>query len=133
MSPEESSGADYGRGVPAPANGTLARGFAMAKIIASTPQRMALQSGSTTLILDKDAGKAVLRRKLLFWPLKPLETPLSDVSGVTVDAAVDRASGVEVCSTMLVQASGAAWALASRDKAEAESAAAAMRGFLGID
>ncbi|MBM3530413.1 MAG: hypothetical protein FJX62_20205 [Alphaproteobacteria bacterium] len=104
----------------------------MAKIIASTPQRLALQSGSTTLILDKDAGTAVLRRKLLFWPLKPVEAQLSQVTGVTVDAAVDRASGVEVCNTMLVQSSGAAWALAARDKAEAESAAAAMRGFLGL-
>jgi hypothetical protein len=104
----------------------------MAKIIASTPQRLALQSGSTTLMLDKDAGKAVLRRKILFWPLKPLETQLADIKDVTVDAAVDRASGVEICNTMVVQASGAAWALPARDKAEAEQAASAMRGFLGL-
>jgi hypothetical protein len=43
-----------------------------------------------------------LQRKLLIWRLKPIEAPLSDVSDVTVDTAVDRASGVEVCHTMLV-------------------------------
>jgi hypothetical protein len=63
----------------------------------NTPRQMVLKSGSTTLTLDKDAGKATLQRKLLIWRLKPIEAPLSDVSDVTVDTAVDRASGVEVC------------------------------------
>ena len=38
----------------------------MAKIVESTPQRMVLQSGSTTLTLDKSADKATMQRKLLF-------------------------------------------------------------------
>ena len=50
----------------------------MAKIIASTPQRLVLQSGSTTLALDRDAGKVSLQRRLLFWRLKPIEAPLSE-------------------------------------------------------
>ncbi len=104
----------------------------MAKITESTPQRLMLQSGSTTLTLDRDAGKATLQRKLLFWALKPMDAPLSEVAGVTVDAAVDRASGVEVCNTMLVMRSGAAWALAAADKKDADAAAVAMRGFLGL-
>ena len=49
--------------------------------------------------LDKDAGKVSLQRKVLFWRLKPVEAPLSDVSDIKVDTAVDRASGVEVCHT----------------------------------
>jgi hypothetical protein len=104
----------------------------MVKIIASTPQHMALQSGSTTLMLDKNAGRATLQRKLLFWSRKPLEAPLSDVKEITVDRAVDRASGVEVCNTMLVTGGGTAWALPAADKADAEKAAEAMRGFLGL-
>ena len=76
-----------------------------------TPRQLVLKSGSTTLTLDKDAGKATLQRKLLIWRLKPIEAPLSDVSEVTVDTAVDRASGVEVCHTMLVRRTGEAWAL----------------------
>lgn len=105
----------------------------MAKIVASTPKRMALQAGSTTLMLDKDAGKATLQRRTLFWSHKPLETPLADVKDVTVDADLDRASGVEICNTMLVTRAGTAWALPASDKADAERTAAAMRGFLGLN
>jgi hypothetical protein len=102
----------------------------MAKIIASTPQRLVLQSGSTTLALDRDAGKVSLQRKLLFWSLKPIEAPLSKVKEIAVDVAVDRASGVEVCNTMLVMDESAAWALPASDKKDAEVTAGAMREFL---
>ena len=61
--------------------------------------------------LDKDAGKVSLQRKVLFWRLKPVEAPLSDVSDIKVDTAVDRASGVEVCHTVLIRHTGEAWAL----------------------
>ena len=104
----------------------------MAKIVESTPQRMVLQSGSTTLTLDKSAGKATMQRKLLFWNLKPIEARLSDVASFEVDAGVDRASGIEVCNTMLVTRSGAAWALPAADRKDAETTAVAMRGFLGL-
>lgn len=82
------------------------------------------------MTLDKDAGKATLQRKLLIWRLKPIEAPLSDVSEVTVDTAVDRASGVEVCHTMLVRRTGEAWALPAADKKDAEINASAIRDFL---
>jgi hypothetical protein len=67
-----------------------------------TSHRLVLKSGSTTLTLDKTADKAILQRKLLLWGLKPVEAPLSEISDITIDAAVDRASGVEVCHTMLI-------------------------------
>ena len=95
-----------------------------------TPQRLVIRSGSTTLTLSKEAGKAILQRKLLFWKLRPAEVPLSDVADVTVDATVDRASGVEICSTMLVMRSGAGWALPCSDKKDAEATADAIRDFL---
>jgi hypothetical protein len=104
----------------------------MAKIVESTSQRMVLQSGSTTLTLDKTAGKAVMNRKLLFWALKPMETPLGEVTEITVDAGIDRASGIDVCNTMLVTRAGAAWALPAADKKDAEQTALSMRGFLGL-
>jgi hypothetical protein len=97
-----------------------------------TPERLILKSGSTTLTLSKEAGKASLQRKLLFWSLKPTEAPLSDISDVTVDAAVDRASGVEVCSTMLVMRTGAAWAFPAADRKDAQASADAARRFLGL-
>jgi hypothetical protein len=37
----------------------------------NTPRQLVLKSGSTTLPL-KDAGKAILQRKLLIWRLKPI-------------------------------------------------------------
>jgi hypothetical protein len=97
-----------------------------------TPERLVLKSGSTTLTLSKDTGKAVLQRKLLFWSLKPTEAPLSDISDVTIDAAVDRASGVEVCSTMLIMRTGAGWAFPAADKKDAQASADAARQFLGL-
>ena len=104
----------------------------MAKTIESSPRRLVLQSGSTTLVLDKDAGTAVLQRKLLFWSLKPQQMPLADVKETAVDAGVDRASGIEVCNTMLVTHAGSAWALGAADKKDAEATAATIRDFLGL-
>jgi hypothetical protein len=104
----------------------------MARIVESAPQRMTLQSGSTTLILDKDAAKATMQRKLLFWSLKPTETPLAEVAEIAVDAGVDRASGIEVCNTLLVTRAGAAWALPAADRKDAEATAVAIRDFLGL-
>lgn len=89
-----------------------------------------LRSGGTTLTLDRSDGKAVMQRKFLFVKMKPAEMALSDIADVTLDIGVDRASGVEVCNTMLIRRDGAAWALPAADKADAEKSAAAMRDFL---
>jgi hypothetical protein len=97
-----------------------------------SPQRLVLKSGSTTLTLNQEAGTAVLQRKLLFWNLKPAEAPLSDITDVTIDAGMDRASGVEVCNTMLVLRTGAGWAFPASDKKDAQASADAIRGFLGL-
>jgi hypothetical protein len=101
-------------------------------VIENTPQRLVLKSGSTTLSLDKASGKATMQRKMLWWKLKPVEAPLSEVADVTVDAAVDRASGVEICHTMLITRAGEGWALPAADKQDAQANAAAMRSFLGL-
>jgi hypothetical protein len=79
----------------------------------STSRRLMLTSGSTSLTLDKDASKATLQRKLLFWKLKSIETPLSEIVEVTIDKTVDRASSVEIYSTTLVTRGGAGWSLAA--------------------
>ena len=101
-------------------------------IVESTPRRLVLKSGATTLTLDKDADKASLQRKLLLWNLKPVEQPLSEIVEVTVDTAVDRASGVEVSSIMLVSRAGGAWAFSAVDKKEAADTAQRVREFLGL-
>jgi hypothetical protein len=101
-------------------------------VVESTSSRLVLKSGSTTLTLDKNAGKMTLERKILFWQAKPLNADLADVTDVSVDAAVDRASGVEICNTMVVFRGGQAWALSAADKKEAQGNAAKMREFLGL-
>ena len=98
----------------------------------NAPRQLVLKSGSTTLTLDKDAGKATLQRKFLMWGLKPVEAQLSNIANVTVDTAVDRASGVEVCHAMVVMRTGAAWALPAVDKQDAQRKATALRDFLGL-
>ena len=95
-----------------------------------TPQRLVLRSSGTTLTLSRESGKATLQRKLLFWNLNPSESPLTNITEVTVDAPVDRASGVEVCSTTLVMRTGAGWAFPCSDKKDAQATAEAVRGFL---
>ena len=101
-------------------------------IIENTARRLVLAYRSTTLTLDKDAGKASLQRKMLFWNLKPTELPLSEFSSVTLDKAVDRASGVEIFHSMLVTRAGSAWAFPARDKQDAETNLAALREFLAL-
>jgi hypothetical protein len=97
-----------------------------------TSQRLVARSGSTTLTLSTEARKATMQRKLLFWNLKPAEAPLSDITEVKVEAAVDRASGVDVCSTMLVMRTGAGWAFPCSDKKDAQAVADTIREFLGL-
>jgi hypothetical protein len=100
--------------------------------ITRSDHALELRSGGTTLTLDKSGGKAVLQRKFLFVKMKPAEMDLSEVTDVSLDVGVDRASGVEVCNAMLVSRAGAAFVLPAADKDDAEKSATAMREFLGL-
>jgi hypothetical protein len=99
--------------------------------IEGTPQRLVLKAGSTTVTLDKETGKVTMQRKTLFWSRAPLEKPLSDIVDATVDSAVDRASGIEVCNTMLISRAGEGWAVPASDKKEAEAVARRVKEFIG--
>lgn len=96
------------------------------------PQQLALRAGSTTVALDKAAGKAVLQRKLLFWARQPVERPLSSVRQVKINTDVDPASSAEICSTMLIMGEGDRWVLSARDKQDATKALEALQEFLGL-
>ena len=100
--------------------------------IERTPDRLALQSGSTTIVLDRKTGEAVLQRKLLFWARKPVTRSLNSIRRVSVDTSVDAASKAEICSVMILLREGGGWALSARDKQDATAAVATVRGFLGI-
>jgi hypothetical protein len=101
-------------------------------VIETTPQRLELRSGSTTLTLDKEIGRACMKRKFLFWERAPIEKELQEIADVTVDTAVDCSSGVEVCHTMLISRAGEGWALPASDKKDAEAAARQVKVSLGL-
>jgi len=101
-------------------------------ITENTPRRLVLKSGATTLTFDKEVGKAILQRKFLLWSRRPIEAPLSDIADFTIDTAVDRASGVEICHTMVILRSGAGWAFPADNKGDAQANATVMRDFLGL-
>ena len=109
----------------------LMMGDAAMTTIERDQQRLVLQSGSTTLTLDKNAGKAIKQRKLLFWMRKPIERSISEIANARVNANVDPASGAEICNTMLVMHDGGAWVISARDKQDATAAVAAIHDFLG--
>jgi hypothetical protein len=102
------------------------------KIIEQTNDRLALKAGSTALTLDKNEDKAVMRRKLLFFKMAPVEVPLHDITKAVVDKAADRASGIEMCSTVLVTRDGKGIAMPAADAGEAEANARTVREFLGL-
>jgi hypothetical protein len=104
----------------------------MAKILENSPQRLALQSGSTIVTLDKAAGTATLQRKIMFVSLKPTSVPLTEIADVTLDSVMDPASHAEIDHTMLKLRAGGGWVLAANDKKSALVANAAARSFLGM-
>ena len=91
-----------------------------------------LGSASTTLTLDKSAGTASLQRKMALWELKPVERPLAEIANASINTSIDRASGVEVCHTMVGIRGGDAWALPTSGKQDAEASATSIRKFLGL-
>jgi hypothetical protein len=60
--------------------------------IEEAPRKLVLKSGSTTLTLDKDSGKATLQKKMLLWNKKPVEFPLSNIDDIAVKSNVDSLS-----------------------------------------
>ena len=104
----------------------------MASILENAPQRLVLKSGSVAVAFDKAAGTATLQRKLLFFPLKPVEVPLSEVAGAETASQVDPASRAEFYNTMVKLRSGSGWVLAADSKSDAEAAAGTIRSFLGL-
>jgi hypothetical protein len=102
-------------------------------IVESTAKRLVLQSGSTTLSLDKDSGEMALQQKILFWKPKPAKAKIADVTDIKLDTVVDPASSAELHHTMLVMKDGRGWALPARDKNEAEANSVKLRDFIGLN
>lgn len=102
-------------------------------IIENTANRLILESGGATLTLDKQTKKVVFQGKGLLWKPKPREANLSEISDVVLDSGLDRASGVEICNSMVVFKDGSGWAFSAKDKVEAHSTIALIKKFLGVN
>ena len=101
-------------------------------ITENTARRLVLRAGSNTLTLDKDSNTASLVRKMLFWNLKPVVHPLSDITEVKLDSVKDPVSGALVHHTMLLSRDGSAWVFAEAEQKDAEAVIATVRNFLGL-
>ena len=95
-------------------------------------ERLVLQSGPATVVLDKVASKATLEHKSFPWERDPVECPLSSISGARVSTAIDDESKAEICSLTLVVQESDGWVLAAADNQNATATATAIREFLGI-
>jgi hypothetical protein len=93
-----------------------------------TQHQLVVESGSTMLTLDRQSGKVNMRRKLLFWARKPIERQSTDSVSINVDANIDCAWGVELCSPMLVMRHGSAWALPAHRPGDATKTTSVMTG-----
>ena len=100
-------------------------------IVENSADRLALRSGSTTLVLDKKANTAAFSARCCSGISSRWRRLFRRHRGETRCGSRSRL-GVEVCHTMLVMRGGAAWALAASDKKDAEASTAQVRGFLGL-
>jgi hypothetical protein len=62
------------------------------------------------------------------WNVKRAEAPLSEITQVKVDAAVDRSSGVEIFRTRLITRTGEGWGLPAANAQDAQKKATAILG-----
>jgi phosphatidate phosphatase PAH1 len=103
----------------------------MAKI-EDSPRRLVLKEGSTTLTLDKDAGKATLQQKLFLWSKKPAEFALSDIDDIAVKSDKDGLSGALIHHSVLHRRSGEIIILTTEEAKDAAATVKKLRDFVGL-
>ncbi len=100
--------------------------------IEEAPRKLVLKSGSTTLTLDKDSGKATLQRKVLLWSKKPVEFPLANIDDIAVKSSVDGASGAAIHHSVLHERTGEVVVLTTEEAGDAAETVKKLRGFVGL-
>lgn len=100
--------------------------------IENESNRVVLKGGSTTLTLDKAAGKAVLQRKVLFWNSKPTVFPIDDIDDIVVKSEKDGLSGATIYHSVLHRRSGETTVLTTEEAKDAEATVKELRSFVGL-
>ena len=93
--------------------------------------KLVLKQGSTTLTLDKDAGKATLQQRLLLWNKKPIEFALSDIDDIAVRSETDGLSGAKIHHSVLLRRSGEIAVLTTEEAKDAAETVKTLREFVG--
>jgi len=100
--------------------------------IEETPRKLIMKAGSTTLTLDKDAGKATLQQKMLLWNKKPVEFTFSDIDDIAVKSNVDGLSGAAIHHSVLHRRTGEITVLTTEEAKDAAETVKKLRGFVGL-
>lgn len=100
--------------------------------IDSTPSRLILKDGSTTITFDKTSGHATLQQKILLWNKKPVEFDLADIDDIAVKSEVDGLSGAPVFHSVMHRRSGEVMVLTTEEARDAEATVQKLREFVGL-
>ena len=100
--------------------------------IEATADKLVLKHRSTTLTLDKGAGKASLQQKLLLWSIKSVEFPLSDIDDIAVKTDVDGLSGATIHHSVLHRRSDEIAVLTTEEAKDAAETVKVLRDFVGL-
>ena len=101
-------------------------------MIESTPSRLILKDGSTTVTFDKTSGHAILQRRILLWNKKPVEFDLADIDDIAVTSEMDGLSGARIYHSVMHRRTGETMVLTTEEPKEAEVTVSRLREFVGL-
>ena len=101
-------------------------------MIESTPSRLILKDGSTTVTFDKTSGHATLQQKILLWNKKPVEFDLSDIDDIAVKSELDGLSGAKIFHSVMHRRTGEVLVLTTEEAKDAEATVQRLREFVGL-
>jgi len=100
--------------------------------IEHTGRKLVLKERSTTLILDKESGKATLQLKVLLWNKKPVEFALSDIDDIAVKSDTDGLSGASIHHSVMHRRTGEIMVLTTEEAKDAKETVKKLRDFIGL-
>jgi hypothetical protein len=100
--------------------------------IESTPSRLVLKDGSTTITFDKTSGNATLQRRVLLWSKKPVEFPIDDIDDIAVKSDKDGLSGAPIYHSVMHRRNGEIMVLTTEEARDAEATVKTLREFVGL-
>jgi hypothetical protein len=101
-------------------------------MIESTPSRLILKDGSTTVTFDKTSGHAILQQRILLWNKKPVEFDLADIDDIAVKSEMDGLSGARIYHSVMHRRTGETMVLTTEESKEAEVTVSRLREFVGL-